>query len=99
MFIRLSGLILIGMTMISVGVFCSAVTDKQVIAQCDDRDTGAVLVCRGGIGGHTENISNIMRSFRCSAILRICTADSLIRGHRVLFIVYCCRLFLFTQGA
>jgi len=56
------GLLLIGMAMISVGVLCSAVTDKQVIAAVL---TIGILVLfwfiGGGIGGHTENITNIMR--------------------------------------
>lgn len=56
------GLILIGNAMIAVGVFCSSVTDKQVIAAVL---TIGILVLfwfvGGGIGGHTENISNVMR--------------------------------------
>lgn len=58
------GLLLIGMAMISVGVFCSAVTDKQVIAAVL---TIGILVLfwfiGGGIGGHTESITRIMREF------------------------------------
>lgn len=56
------GLILIGMAMISIGIFCSSVTDKQVIAAVL---TIGILVLfwfvAGVIGGHTREISRIMR--------------------------------------
>lgn len=58
------GLFLLGMAMISIGVFCSAVTEKQVIAAVL---TIGILVLfwfvGGGIGGYTENISKVMREF------------------------------------
>ena len=56
------GLILTGMAMISIGVFCSSVTDKQVIASVLTIGILVLFWFVGGvIGGHTENISNIMR--------------------------------------
>ncbi len=56
------GLILLGMAMISVGVFCSSLTDKQVIAAVLTIGILVLFWFVGGvIGGHTENISMIMR--------------------------------------
>jgi ABC-2 type transport system permease protein len=56
------GLAITGMAMISIGVFCSAVTDKQVIAAVLTIGILILFWFVGGvIGGHTENISEIMR--------------------------------------
>lgn len=56
------GLILTGMAMISIGVFCSSVTDKQVIASVLTIGILVLFWFVGGvIGGHTENISKVMR--------------------------------------
>ncbi len=58
------GLILLGMAMISVGLFCSSVTDKQVIAAVLTIGILVLFWFVGGvIGGHTENVSRIMREF------------------------------------
>ncbi len=56
------GLILLGMAMISIGVFCSSVTDKQVIAAVLTIGVLILFWFVGGvIGGHSEDISKIMR--------------------------------------
>jgi ABC-2 type transport system permease protein len=56
------GLFLTGMAMISIGVFCSSVTDKQVIAAVLTIGILVLFWFVGGvIGGHTENITKIMR--------------------------------------
>lgn len=57
-----AGLLLLGAAMLSIGVFCSSVTDKQVIAAA--LSIGILVLfwfIGGGIGGHTENLSRIMR--------------------------------------
>lgn len=57
-----AGLLLVGMAMISIGLLCSSLTDKQVIAAVLTISTLALLWFVGGvIGGHTEQISRIMR--------------------------------------
>jgi ABC-2 type transport system permease protein len=57
-----TGLLLLGAAMIAVGVFCSSVTDKQVIAAVL---TIGILVLfwfvGGGIGGYTQRITDAMR--------------------------------------
>lgn len=59
-----AGLSLLGAAMIAVGVFCSAITDKQVIAAVL---TIGILVffwfIGGGIGGYTENMTSLLRQF------------------------------------
>jgi ABC-2 type transport system permease protein len=56
------GLILTGMAMISIGVLCSSVTDKQVIASVLTIGILVLFWFVGGvIGGHSEDISKIMR--------------------------------------
>jgi ABC-2 type transport system permease protein len=57
-----AGLILTGMAMISIGVFCSSVTDKQVIASVLTIGILVMFWFVGGvIGGYTEDISKVMR--------------------------------------
>ena len=56
------GLILLGMAMIAIGVFCSAVTDKQVIAAVLTIGILVLFWFVGGvIGGHSEDISKVMK--------------------------------------
>lgn len=56
------GLILLGMAMISIGLLCSSVTDKQVVAAVLTIGILALFWFVGGvIGGHREDISKIMR--------------------------------------
>ncbi len=56
------GLILLGMAMSSIGLLCSSVTDKQVVAAVLTIGILALFWFVGGvIGGHREDISKIMR--------------------------------------
>lgn len=59
-----AGLLLLGMGMVAVGLLCSSVTDKQVIAAVLSIGSLAFLWFVGGvIGGYSERITLVMREF------------------------------------
>ncbi len=58
------GLVLLGMAMISVGLLCSSVTDKQVVAAVLTIGVLVLFWFVGGvIGGYREDITKVMREF------------------------------------
>lgn len=58
------GLVLLGMAMISVGLLCSSVTDKQVVAAVLTIGILVLFWFVGGvIGGHREDVTKVMREF------------------------------------
>ncbi|MGE5892476.1 MAG: ABC transporter permease subunit [bacterium] len=57
-----AGVVLLGMAMISVGVFCSSVTDKQVVAAVLTIGILVLFWFVGGvIGSYSEDISKVMK--------------------------------------